>query len=254
MHASDRLRAVLPRLPRITLHGPWSRAVGFHLVTSPPPGAPLGSSPQPLWPGGARLRGARFTPREGFDSLYLATDPITALTEVVAVFQAPAAAAVTLKSHPWVVITVEGVLHDVLDLTDPVVQRELGTSVQELTGEWAYAQSTIGKAKTQRLGEAAFVSEAILGFYRASWAEIDERFGTGPAAPRGIAAPSPGLGDADRTSRRVPDRRQLRHEQGTAWRCGRGARDGRGVQAGRGASRITDIVLACGGRCAVWRQ
>jgi hypothetical protein len=70
---------------------------------------------------------------------------------------------VTLKSHPWVVVTVEGVLHGILDLTDLDVQRELGTSVQELTGEWSYAQSTIGKAETQRLGEAAFASEDILG-------------------------------------------------------------------------------------------
>src|SRR6202158_5046752 len=108
MHASDTLRAVLPRLPHVTLHGPWSRAVGYHLVTAPPPGVPPASSRQPLWLGGARLRGARFTPPDGFDSLYLATDPITALTEVVAVFQPPEAAAVNLKSHPWVVVTVEG--------------------------------------------------------------------------------------------------------------------------------------------------
>lgn len=163
MHASEILGAVLPRLPRVTLHGPWSRAVGFHLVTSPPPGAPAGSAPQPLWPGGARLRGARFTPRDGVDSLYLATDPVTALAEVVAVFQPRGGPAVTLKSQPWVVVTVDGVLHDVVDLTSPDVQRELGTSIQELTGEWSYAQSTIGKAETQRLGDAAFASGDILG-------------------------------------------------------------------------------------------
>ena len=66
------------------------------------------------------------------------------------------------RSSPSIVM--EGVLHDILDLTDPGVQRELGTSVQELTGEWSYVQSTIGKEETQRLGEAAFASEEILGF------------------------------------------------------------------------------------------
>ena len=164
MHASETLRATLPRLPRVTLHGPWSRAVGFHLLTSPPPGAPAGSAPQPLWAGGARTRGARFTPPEGFDSLYLASDPVTAMAEVVAVFQPPGGPAVTLRSQPWVVVTVEGVLHDILDLTNPDVQRELGTSAEELTGEWSYAQSVTGKAETQRLGEAAYAAENILGF------------------------------------------------------------------------------------------
>jgi len=51
-----------------------------------------------------------------------------------------------------------------IDLTNPEVQRELGTSVQELTGDWSYAQSTMGLADTQRLGEAGHASGAILGF------------------------------------------------------------------------------------------
>jgi RES domain-containing protein len=164
MHASDTLHTVLSRLPRVTLHGPWSRAVGFHLLTSPPPGAAPGTPPQPLWSGGAKQRGARFTPQHGFDSLYLATDPITALTEVVAVFQPSRGPLVALKTNPWVVVTVEGVLHDIVDLTNPDVQRELGTSVQELTGDWSYAQSTVGIAETQRLGEAGYASQDILGF------------------------------------------------------------------------------------------
>ena len=39
MDTPDRLRRVLPTLPRITIHGLWSRAIGFHLLNAPPPGA-----------------------------------------------------------------------------------------------------------------------------------------------------------------------------------------------------------------------
>jgi RES domain-containing protein len=134
------------------------------LLKSPPPGAPPGSPPQPLWPGGAKRRGARFTPQDTFDSIYLASDPITALTEVVAVFQLTHGQPVTLKTQPWVVVTVDGLLHDLVDLTNPDVQRELGTTVQELTGDWSYAQSTIGVADTQRLGAAGYALQGILGF------------------------------------------------------------------------------------------
>jgi hypothetical protein len=89
MHTSARLRKVLLTLPRITIHGLWSRAIGFDLLKGAPPGAPVGSSPQPLWPGGSALSGARFTPKGGFNSLYLADDPVTALHEVVSVFTPP---------------------------------------------------------------------------------------------------------------------------------------------------------------------
>ena len=69
-----------------------------------------------------------------------------------------------LKTNPWVVVTMDGVLHDIVDLTNAGVQRELGTSIQELTGDWSYTQSTIGLAETQRLGEAGYASQDILGF------------------------------------------------------------------------------------------
>ncbi len=69
----------------------------------------------------------------------------------------------TLRTSPWVVITVEGVLSNIIDLTDAAIQSKLKTSVAELTGDWAYTQSTIGRAPTQVLGQAAFDC-GILGF------------------------------------------------------------------------------------------
>jgi hypothetical protein len=95
--------------------------------------------------------------------LYLAADPVTALHEVVSVFTPPGGPVFTLRTSPWVVITVEGVLSNIIDLTDAAIQSKLKTSVAELTGDWAYTQSTIGRAPTQVLGQAAFDC-GILGF------------------------------------------------------------------------------------------
>jgi len=168
MYALHRLKKVLPNVPRATIHGPWSRAIGFHLLKGPPPGAPPGSPPQPLWPGGPASNGARFTPKGGFASLYLAEDPVTALHEVVSVFTPPQGPPVTIKTAPWVVITVDGVLSNIVDLTLPAVQKALGTSLSELTGEWVYTQAVSGIAPTQTLGQAALEC-GILGLkYRSA--------------------------------------------------------------------------------------
>jgi len=168
MPSLKQLEEILPTLLRSTLHGPWSRAVGYHLLLRPPPGAPIDSPPQPLWPGGAPRTGARFTPRGGFGSIYLASDPITALKEVLAVIQHPHAPPFTIRTHPWTVFAVDGILTDVIDLRDSEIQAALGTNLQELTGDWAYLQEEfltgLGPIPpTQILGQAAFNCRAVRG-------------------------------------------------------------------------------------------
>jgi hypothetical protein len=163
VHPGSELLRKLPALPRVTATGPWSRAVAFHLLLGPPPGAPPGP-PQPLWPGGPATNGARFTPRGTFDSLYLSSDPVTALQEVNAVFETFG----TPLLYPWTVFGVNGVLTDVLDLTDPATQRQLGTNLQELTGNFAVMQDIHLEGRgelppTQLLGKAAFECMALLG-------------------------------------------------------------------------------------------
>jgi hypothetical protein len=122
------LRKILPTLPRIPLHGPWYRAVNYDDLASPPRGPLAGSVVQPLWPGGAARRGARFTPQApaagsagagapGIDALYLAEDELTPLLEVVGVLRPPGSA-VPLVFEPQVMMTVDGVLTDILDLTE----------------------------------------------------------------------------------------------------------------------------------------
>jgi RES domain-containing protein len=168
MLSAQELQQVLPTLPRTVVHGLWTRALAFQYAVIPPPGSPLGTSPDPLWPGGARDRGARFTPKGSFDSIYLASDPITALMEVSLVLQNPNAPAFTMATPPWVVFAVEGIVTEIVDLCDNAIQSSLNTSLQELTGEWAYSQSIYLNRQgplppTQMLGQAAYDCGTITG-------------------------------------------------------------------------------------------
>jgi RES domain-containing protein len=171
------LRKVLPTLPRIPLRGPWYRAVNYDYLIGPPPGSPAGGAVQPLWPGGASRMGARFTPRAlpgasgsgapGIDCLYLAEEEVTPLMEIAGVLRPPGSV-VPLLFEPQVIMTVDGVLTDVLDLTDSATQLALGTSPQELTGLWILQQAShlAGRAPqppTQTLGQQAFAARSIVG-------------------------------------------------------------------------------------------
>lgn len=157
-----RLRAILPQLPRISIHGPWYRTVGFRLLQGPPPGV-AGGPPQPLWPGGAGQNGARFTPLNGFGTIYLASDTETALLEVGAIFKNPHGPPLAPRTPPWTLVSVDGILVNVLDLTDPSIQAFLGTSLAELTGQWVLEQQGGNLAPTQQLGQAAYGAGDIVG-------------------------------------------------------------------------------------------
>lgn len=168
MLPEEELARILPTLPRITVHGPWTRAIGYHLLQGPPPGEPVGNQSQPLWAGGPKLEGARFTPKGGFASVYLASDPVTALTETKIVFLPPHLSNITVRFPPYMIFTVEGVIPDVLDLTSGEIQKVLGTTLQELTGSWAIQQEKFLKGigslpPTQILGRAAHSSGVIFG-------------------------------------------------------------------------------------------
>lgn len=160
------LRKSLAKVPLISVGGPWTRVTAHHLLLGPPPGEKLGAPPQPLWPGGPLLRGARFNPKGSFGGIYLASEPVTALEEVGATFESPGAPPMTLRTPPWTVFAVEGSLARVLDLTDFRVQSRLGTTIAELTGDWRFSQTLYlrGEAPlppTQMLGKAAFESGRI---------------------------------------------------------------------------------------------
>lgn len=155
-------------LSTISVNGSLFRAVKLAYLQGPPPGAPAGGPPQPLWPGGAPANGARYTPIGGPPSLYLASNGATALAEVDAVLFDPAAGLVEGAEHdPLVVVATRARLPHVLDLCDPDIQAALGTSETELTRPWLRMQSRhiAGKGPlppTQVLGKAAFDARSFL--------------------------------------------------------------------------------------------
>jgi RES domain-containing protein len=178
------LRATLPHLPRVGIHGPWSRALQFHLLQGPPPSAPQGSPPQPLWPSGPAIYGARFTPRGGFPTVYLASDPYTALLEVEATLRNPFGPPFTLRTPPWTLFSVDGVLADVLDLTDIDIQSRLGTNLAELTGDWRVTASLGLAPPTHLLGQVAYDSRVVTALVYASAKNTAQGIGVAVFADR----------------------------------------------------------------------
>ena len=155
------LAAALANATLVSEHGPWARAIGHRHLLGPPPG--LTGPPQPLWGGAAKLAGARFTPQGGFDSIYLAHDPITAFIEVSALVLLPGGP-VPVRTAPWVVVSVDGILNNVLDLTNARTLAALDTTAQEMTGPWAATPHP----PTQLLGQLAYDSGRIAGIKYAS--------------------------------------------------------------------------------------
>jgi len=152
MLADLQLATALASAQLIAVHGPWARAVMYrHLLTR-------SSRLRPLWGGAARVNGARFTPRQGFDSIHLAWDAVTAFAEVQAVILL-SNDRLQPRTPPWVVMTINGVLSGILDLTDPRIRAPLGTTEQELTGSWEIE----AEPPTQRIGRVAFESGRIVG-------------------------------------------------------------------------------------------
>jgi len=151
-----RLKTALAKIKRISVHGPWSRIVGFRHVLKAPGGKK--GVPQPLWGGAAKIKGARFTPKGGFDSIYLAGEPITALLEVQALVVMPGSM-MPLRTAPWALVTVDGIVSNVLDLTDVGILKALGTNEAEMTGAWAKEANP----PTQKLAQAAYETGKIAG-------------------------------------------------------------------------------------------
>ena len=81
---------------------------------------------------------------------------MTALLEVQALVWIPGIA-FPLRTAPWTLVTVDGIVSNVLDLTAASVVDALGTNGEEMTGPWV----TRADAPTQELGRVAYGSEGI---------------------------------------------------------------------------------------------
>jgi hypothetical protein len=118
------------------------------------------------------------------------------LLEVTGILKPPSSPT-RLVFPPLVLLTVNGILTDILDVTDAGVQVALGTNLQELTGDWLTEQEDYlaGKAPmppTQVLGQAAFDVGTICGI----------KFKSSKSVPDGI-------GILVYTDRLVPGRHEL---------------------------------------------
>jgi len=71
---------------------------------------------------------------------------------------------VPVRTAPWVVVSVDGILNNLLDLTDAATLAALGTTAQEMTGTWAATPLP----PTQLLGQLAYDSGRIAGIRYAS--------------------------------------------------------------------------------------
>lgn len=130
MLSEPELGATLSGVKPLPLRGLFSRCVGYHLLSSTAGGASPTLPGQPLWGMGAQAFGGRFTPKGGFETIYLAEDPITSLAEVALVIQHSSIPPRTLRTPPWVHIAVEGILLSTLDLTQEHVMAQLKTNAK----------------------------------------------------------------------------------------------------------------------------
>src|SRR4051794_12978314 len=158
MLAADELSAALASLAGEPLEGVLYRAIflealfGFHQRPAYP-------QPQPLYSLGAPSRGARFTPRGGMATLYMAEDQETALPEAHRVSDTlrRARSSAGEPHRPTVLVSAVVRLTSVVDLAATSAQAALGTNTEELIRPWRRAQRR-GPVPTQLLGAAVFAS------------------------------------------------------------------------------------------------
>ena len=124
----------------------------------------------------------RFSPatpgRAAHPVLYLTENPVTALYEVEAVYGLATTGPLAANPHSsWLIPNVRVALQRVADLTDVAEQVRLGTTAQELTGDWqgyfwrnshTPVRLPTGPAPTQDLGEALYQVPGLEGFLTVS--------------------------------------------------------------------------------------
>jgi RES domain-containing protein len=149
MHKGPKLAKAVRKCARVTVDGVWYRSVDSDMFRR---FFGARTAMRPLWGLGAPRGGARFTPKKGSPSLYIAEDVETSNREGLQVTLGTAVrppAGVTRT-----VYTVELRLSEVIDLRDPTVCALLGTSAAELKLAWRYRMDR-KMAATQRLGRVA---------------------------------------------------------------------------------------------------
>lgn len=140
----------LERAPVLSLEG-----VAFRSIQQKYANSPLSAI-------GSRF-GGRYNPPSTFEALYLADSEETSLLEV-RTRVATAAGLLDVQGTPRIMLSVHYKLQAVLDLADKTIQRDLGTNLQELTGNWRPFNAEGEVAPTQELGLLAYNLRKFEGF------------------------------------------------------------------------------------------
>ncbi len=168
--------AACPKLSLRPENRIWFRAFDpKHIVT------PLGAAHTVTFP-------TRFSPGphslKPFQIMYFSENHVVCLREVEALLGSLKMTPFPNPSSAWTIINVSVSLQRVADLTVPGEQKRLGTTAQELTGDWEGYQMRnplssvphpVGTAPTQDLGEALFSIPGIEGFRTLSAKVPDQR-------------------------------------------------------------------------------
>lgn len=168
MLPAGELSRALGAVKTSTFSGLLCRFVGLHHCVERKAGGTLAIKKPcvPLSGIGAKWNGARYTPKGSFQTLYLAEDPITALYETKAVQRHPAGDFAATKIWPmaYIAASVSVTLLDVTESEDGGrAISVLGTSIQELTGDWETYNARDQESPTQQLGRACFDSGRFRG-------------------------------------------------------------------------------------------
>ena len=155
--------AAIPKLARIQVTGTWYRALEPQFATSPLSAKHTGGVFSRFSPGKYSL--------VEFEILHLSETQFVCLLEVEALLGSKFTH-VPNPGRSWLLTNVQIQLQSVVDLTSYAVQRRLGTTVQELTGDWegyrdraSFSSVTepTGIAPTQKLGQAIYEVPGLEG-------------------------------------------------------------------------------------------
>jgi RES domain-containing protein len=156
------LRAALRKIAPVPVQGPFSRTVALHYLFPKAATVPH-VRPQPLWGLGSKRFGGRYTPKNSFETIYMAKDVVTALKEVQALISISSGPAFMIVTVPWVTVAIQGLLSSVLDLTQSANVEAVGSSYQELTGAWRWVPGQTGEPPTHLLGRLCHTSRRFDG-------------------------------------------------------------------------------------------
>lgn len=159
--------AACTSLPRVALGGTWYRVV------------PLPFSRYALAHAHTKSTASRFNEGKGaFSTLYFSEDPLVAMFEVEALLGSLFTTWLPVPGRNWTTFSVSVSLQSIADLTQVTVQSSLGTSAQELTGDWLcyslrsaltpVTQPAAAPAPTQELGTSLYAVGRVEGFVTVS--------------------------------------------------------------------------------------